>query len=92
MCHDRIDGDDLPVIHAFLAKMLSVRRAGVTTAVQMLQARGLIQALRGSIKVLDRAGLETCADGTYGSPEAEYDRLVGVSFRRVALKSTRPSA
>ncbi|SFH29951.1 Crp-like helix-turn-helix domain-containing protein, partial [Palleronia marisminoris] len=59
MCHDRIDGDDLPVIHAFLAKMLSVRRAGVTTAVQMLQARGLIQALRGSIKVLDRAGLET---------------------------------
>ncbi|SFH26429.1 hypothetical protein SAMN04488020_1091 [Palleronia marisminoris] len=64
----------------------------MTTAVQMLQARGLIQALRGSIKVLDRAGLETCADGTYGSPEAEYDRLVGVSFRRVALKSTRPSA
>ena len=30
MAHDRIDGDELPLIHEFLALMLAVRRPGVT--------------------------------------------------------------
>ena len=81
MCHDRVEGDELPLTHEFLATMLGVRRAGVTTAVHALAGRGLIRALRASIEILDRKGLEVCADGIYGVPEAVYQRLVGVSFR-----------
>ena len=81
MCHDRVDGDDLPLTHEFLATMLGVRRAGVTTAVHALEGRGLIRAERSSIQVLDREGMEVRADGTYGIPEADYERLVGVSLR-----------
>lgn len=81
MCHDRLDGDDLPATHEFLATMLGVRRAGVTTGIQTLQSRGLIRATRGSIEIIDRDGMAVCADGIYGVPEAEYQRLVGVNFR-----------
>jgi CRP-like cAMP-binding protein len=74
MCHDRIDGDDIPITHEFMAMMLGVRRAGVTTATQILEGNGLIVARRGVITVLDREKLEALADNAYGLPEAEYAR------------------
>ena len=77
MSHDRSEGDDLPLTHEFLALMLGVRRAGVTMATHLLEARGVIQAARGRLAVLDREGLEEVAGGTYGVPEAEYRRLLG---------------
>jgi CRP-like cAMP-binding protein len=77
MAHDRLDSDELPLVHEFLALMLGVRRAGVTVAVQELEAEGVIQAERGRIKVIDRKGLEELANGSYGVPEAEYRRLIG---------------
>jgi CRP-like cAMP-binding protein len=81
MCHDRVDTDTLPLTHAFLATMLGVRRAGVTTALHLLEGRGLIRATRGCIEIVDREGLKKGASGTYGTPEREYQRLVGVSLR-----------
>jgi len=54
-----------------------VRRAGVTLAVQALEASKLIRAKRGSLTVLDRAGLEALAKDAYGLAEAEYARVVG---------------
>lgn len=76
MLRDRIEGDELPLTHDFLALMLSVRRAGVTIAVHMLEGRGLIRATRGLVKILDREGLRTMAQGSYGLAEAEYARLL----------------
>lgn len=76
MLHDRIDGDELPLTHDFLALMLSVRRAGVTIAVHMLEGRGLIRATRGLIRILDRQGLKALAQSSYGIAEAEYRRLL----------------
>jgi CRP-like cAMP-binding protein len=77
MAHDRVDGDALGVVHEFLALMLGVRRPGVTVAIHMLEARGLIHSARGRIDVLDRKGLEKAANGFYGVPESEYERLLG---------------
>jgi CRP-like cAMP-binding protein len=74
MCHDRVDGDDIPITHEFMAMMLGVRRAGVTTAMHILEGNGLIEAKRGVIKILDREKLEELADNAYGLPEVEYAR------------------
>jgi CRP-like cAMP-binding protein len=74
MCHDRVDGADIPITHEFMAMMLGVRRAGVTTAMHILEGSGLVQAKRGVITILDREKLEELADSAYGLPEAEYAR------------------
>ncbi len=46
--------------------MLGVHRPGVTVAVNALQRRGIIQAKRGRIIVMDRHTLEEAAHGFYG--------------------------
>ncbi len=77
MAHDRMDGNELPLTHEFLATMLGVRRPGVTVALSALEKAGLIQANRGAIVVIDREGLEENSNGTYGAAEAEFQRLFG---------------
>src|SRR5256885_17112119 len=57
--------------------MLGVRRAGVTDAVHALAGRGLIKAVRGNIQIIDRDGLAENANGCYGEPEREDQRLIG---------------
>ena len=42
MADDRIDEQELPLTHEFLAMMLGVTRPGVTMAVQSLERQGLI--------------------------------------------------
>jgi CRP-like cAMP-binding protein len=76
MCHDRVDGDVIQVTHEFLALMLGVRRAGVTTAIHILEGAKIIRANRGRIEILDRAELQEGAGECYGVPEAEYERLI----------------
>src|SRR5215216_1021092 len=44
MCHDRVDGDEIPLTHEFLSIMLAVRRAGVTDALHVLEGAQIIQA------------------------------------------------
>jgi CRP-like cAMP-binding protein len=77
MCHDRMDGDDLPLTHEFLSLMLGVRRSGVTEALHVLEGVEIVKAGRGTIRVLNRERLEEIAGGCYGLPEAEYNKLIG---------------
>jgi CRP-like cAMP-binding protein len=77
MCHDRMDGDDLPLTHEFLSLMLGVRRSGVTEALHVLEGVDIVKAGRGTIRVLNRERLEEIAGGCYGLPEAEYNKLIG---------------
>src|SRR5262245_1925208 len=49
VAQDRLDTSDLPVTHEQLATMMAVRRAGVTNALQNLEASGLIARDRGNI-------------------------------------------
>ena len=77
MTHDRVgDVETFPLKHEFLALMLGVRRAGVTTAAGVLQERGLIRYRRGIIRVIDRGGLESAACECYGVVRAQFDRLL----------------
>jgi CRP-like cAMP-binding protein len=76
MCHDRLDGDELPLTHEFLGIMLGVRRSSVTLAIQLLEGAQAIEARRGRLTLVDRAKLEGIAGDSYGPPEAEYERLI----------------
>jgi CRP-like cAMP-binding protein len=84
MCQDRLDGDELNITHEFLSLMLGVRRAGVSVALSQLKATKAIATLKGHIVVRDRAILLKLAGGCYGSPEAEYERLIGVTAARTS--------
>jgi CRP-like cAMP-binding protein len=75
MAHDRSEGDTLELTHDFLALMLGTRRAGVTTALGHFESKGVVETARGAVTVKDRDGLEECANGLYGVPEAEFERL-----------------
>ena len=75
MAQDRIHTKELVLTHEFLALMLGVRRAGVSVALQHYETQGLIATGRGSVTIEDRDGLEEAANGFYGAPEAEYERL-----------------
>lgn len=77
MSHDRFAGGDLKITHEFLSIMLGVRRPGVTIGLHFLEGKGLIRSTRGLLTVLDREGLNEQANGSYGVPEAEYERLFG---------------
>lgn len=76
MCHDRVDDNVISLTHEFLALMLGVRRAGVTTALQILEGARIIKASRGRIEILDRDELLEAAGDSYGLPEVEYERLM----------------
>jgi CRP-like cAMP-binding protein len=58
---DRLETDEIRLTHEQLATMLSVRRAGVTVALQHLETCGLINRERGVITVLDRTALQDTA-------------------------------
>jgi CRP-like cAMP-binding protein len=78
MTQDRVNGDaGFPLTQEFLAQMLGVRRPTVSIAAGMLQQAGMIQYVRGSMRILDRERLEGASCECYGVIRREYDRLVG---------------
>lgn len=72
---DQLFGDQLNFTQELIARMLGVRREGITEAAGNLQAAGLIHYRRGHITVTDRPGLEARVCECYGVVKAEYDRL-----------------
>jgi len=66
MCQDRFDRQSLPLTHEFLAQMLGTGRPSVSLAAASLENAGLIENLRGSVKILNRKSLEEAACECYG--------------------------
>ncbi len=74
MAQDRLGGDEVPLTHEFLSLMLGIRREGVTMALNALKRKGFIRLMRGCTQIVDRRGLITAANGSYGIPEAAAKR------------------
>jgi CRP-like cAMP-binding protein len=66
MCQDRVDSQLLPLTHEFLAQMLGTGRPSVSLAAAALEDAGLIENLRGSVRILNRKGLEAATCECYG--------------------------
>jgi CRP-like cAMP-binding protein len=77
MCHDRSEGDEMPLTHEFLSVMLAVRRSSVTSAIHVLEGNHFISAERGYITIRRREAMEEFASAAYGQAEQEYSRLIG---------------
>jgi CRP-like cAMP-binding protein len=65
MCQDRVDSQVLLLTHEFLADMLGTGRPSVTLAAGVLQRAGLIQNVRGAVRIMNRQGLEQAACECY---------------------------
>ncbi|WP_317205907.1 Crp/Fnr family transcriptional regulator [Janthinobacterium sp.] len=77
---DRLDrslSNELKVTQDTMANMLGVRRESVTVCARRLQDEGLIHYRRGTIVVLDRAGLERSAGACYRAARAGLEQMQG---------------
>jgi CRP-like cAMP-binding protein len=73
MAMDRVQSERIPLTHEFLASMLGVRRAGVTTTAGELQRSGLIRYHHGQLTIVDRDGLQAIACECH---RIDHDRLI----------------
>ena len=76
MTHDRVGSDEFELTQDFIARMLGVRRSGVTVAAGNLQRAELITYTRGRINITDRRGLEGASCECYELVRREYDRYL----------------
>ena len=75
MAQDRL-GDNLIMVHDFLAMVLGVRRPGVTVSLHILEGEHCLRSERGRITIRDREKLKSIVGPSYGIAEAEYERVM----------------
>lgn len=73
--HDRVDADEFPLKHEFLAIMLGVHRPTVTVVLRGLQRRGIIASHYGRVRVLRRRQLEAASCECYEVIRDNFARL-----------------
>jgi CRP-like cAMP-binding protein len=82
MVYNRVpERKEMPLRQEFLAEMLGVRRATVSTAASILQKAGYIEYSRGRLTILDPDGLAKGACECYELMEAQYDRIFSEPWR-----------
>lgn len=73
---DRTPSHVLVMTQELIARMLGVRREGITESAGELQRAGLIQYRRGHITVIKRSGLEDRVCECYAVVKKEFERLL----------------
>jgi len=76
MTRDRVDADEIPLTQEFLGMMLGTGQSGVAIAAATLQQAGFIKCSRGTITILDRAGLENAVCECYQVARDQFDGLL----------------
>ena len=72
MTRDRVNSNEFRITQEFMALMLGVRRVGVSAAMCRLGERKLIAYRRGTITILDHAGLIAAACACYKTVKDTY--------------------
>lgn len=66
MTQDRVHLGVLPITHDFIATMMGTDRSTVSLAAAVLQNKGIIEYVRGAVKVVNRRKLQNSACECYG--------------------------
>jgi CRP-like cAMP-binding protein len=72
-------GDRIELTQEALAGLLGVQRTTVNAVIKELSSEGLINTARGTVRVLDRAGLKRRACECYQSLQDHYGAVIGPS-------------
>jgi CRP-like cAMP-binding protein len=65
MTQDRVDSGVLPITHDFIATMMGTDRSTVSLAASVMQKDGIIEYVRGAVKIVNRRKLERSACECY---------------------------
>jgi CRP-like cAMP-binding protein len=65
MTQDRVHSGVLPITHDFIATMMGTDRSTVSLAASVLQKNGIIEYVRGAVKIVNRRKLEKSACECY---------------------------
>jgi hypothetical protein len=76
MMDDRAAGEPMTYTQEFLAEVMAVNRTSISLAAQSMQEKGLIGYRRGSMKIMDRAGLEKMSCECYGVVKRRFDAFL----------------
>ena len=75
MTQDRVNLAVLPITHDFIATMMGTDRSTVSLAASVLQKKGIIEYVRGAVKIVNRRKLEKSACECYGVIQQFEDDL-----------------
>jgi CRP-like cAMP-binding protein len=84
MAHDWVGKHEFLLTHELLGDMLGVCRQSITLVASALQDARFIAYRRGTIKILNRRGLESASCNCYKIAAAAYDSIVMKSDGRHA--------
>lgn len=76
-CDEYVEGHVLPLTQEFIGIMLGVHRATVNDAAALLQEDGLIEVVRGKVRLLDRDNLRRRSCECYAETRARIDAALG---------------
>jgi len=74
-------GDRIELTQEALAGLLGVQRTTVNAVTKELSSEGLIVTGRGTVRVIDRAGLKRRACECYQRLQDHYDAVIGATGR-----------
>ncbi|MGA2484290.1 MAG: Crp/Fnr family transcriptional regulator [Candidatus Acidiferrales bacterium] len=75
MTQDRVDSGVLPITHDFIATMMGTDRSTVSLSAAVLQKKGILEYVRGAVKIVNRRKLERAACECYGVIQQFEDEL-----------------
>jgi CRP-like cAMP-binding protein len=75
MTQDRVHSGVLPITHDFIATMMGTDRSTVSLAAAVLQKKGIIDYVRGAVKIVNRRKLQNSTCECYGVIQQFEDEL-----------------
>jgi CRP-like cAMP-binding protein len=76
MTQDRVGSHELRATQESIARLLGVRRSGVTAAASGFHTQNMITYRRGRIEILDQRRLRSAACSCYGIIKRQYDSFL----------------